>query len=115
MDRLPQDAGATRRLLPLRRWPPRSPVPGPAGEGRGGLSNCPRRLQAARGTLWFVDPEQYEGDRAVASLRSDVEAHLSVVDLRCAFCGYGVVVRMAPERCPMCGGSVWEHASQPAA
>jgi rubrerythrin len=59
--------------------------------------------------------EEREDDPASVPLRSDVEAHLSQVDLRCAVCCYGVVVRIAPERCPMCGGSVWEHASQPAA
>ena len=32
------------------------------------------------------------------------------VNLRCTSCGYGVLVRAAPERCPMCGGGVWEHA-----
>ena len=30
-------------------------------------------------------------------------------DLFCASCGYGVVVRIAPERCPMCSGSTWVH------
>ena len=25
-------------------------------------------------------------------------------------CGYGASRRMAPDRCPMCGGSTWEHA-----
>ena len=30
-------------------------------------------------------------------------------DFRCADCGYGAVVRGALPRCPMCGGSVWEH------
>jgi hypothetical protein len=34
------------------------------------------------------------------------------VDLRCVGCGYGVSVSIAPERCPMCSGSAWEHASQ---
>lgn len=34
-------------------------------------------------------------------------------ELRCSDCGYGVVVRMAPDRCPMCRGSVWEHPSRP--
>jgi hypothetical protein len=28
-------------------------------------------------------------------------------ELRCPRCGYGVTVRIAPERCPMCGGSAW--------
>ncbi len=27
---------------------------------------------------------------------------------RCSACGYGASCRMAPERCPMCGGSVWD-------
>jgi len=26
---------------------------------------------------------------------------------RCDRCGYGACCRMAPERCPMCGGSTW--------
>ena len=26
------------------------------------------------------------------------------VDLRCSVCGYGIVSRTPPERCPMCGG-----------
>jgi rubrerythrin len=30
-------------------------------------------------------------------------------ELRCADCGYGVVVRIAPRSCPMCHGSVWEQ------
>jgi rubrerythrin len=30
---------------------------------------------------------------------------------RCVDCSYGVSRRMAPERCPMCGSSVWEHES----
>jgi hypothetical protein len=35
-------------------------------------------------------------------------------DLLCATCGYGVVVRIAPERCPMCGGSTWAHPARTA-
>jgi len=31
-------------------------------------------------------------------------------NLRCTSCGYGVLVRLAPDRCPMCGETVWEHA-----
>jgi len=30
-------------------------------------------------------------------------------ELICAVCGYGISVRSAPELCPMCGSSVWEH------
>ena len=28
---------------------------------------------------------------------------------RCTACGYGASCRIAPERCPMCGGRAWEH------
>ena len=66
-------------------------------------------------TIFLMSGEEREDDPASVPPRSDVEAHLSLVDLRCAVCGYGVAVRMAPERCPMCGGAVWGHASQPVA
>jgi rubrerythrin len=33
------------------------------------------------------------------------------IELRCAVCGYGVIVRTAPETCPMCHGSVWNYAT----
>jgi rubredoxin len=28
-------------------------------------------------------------------------------ELVCADCGYGILVRRPPERCPMCGGTRW--------
>ena len=28
---------------------------------------------------------------------------------RCSACGYGASSRIAPERCPMCGGGTWEY------
>lgn len=28
--------------------------------------------------------------------------------VRCANCGYGAVVRVLPEACPMCRGSAWQ-------
>jgi hypothetical protein len=31
---------------------------------------------------------------------------------RCAGCGYGASCRLAPERCPMCGGANWEEDKQ---
>ena len=30
-------------------------------------------------------------------------------ELRCAACGYGAAVRIAPEACPKCRGTIWEH------
>ncbi len=38
------------------------------------------------------------------------------VDLNCSRCGYGIVSREPPERCPMCGTTpVWVEPSQPPA
>jgi predicted Zn-ribbon and HTH transcriptional regulator len=35
-------------------------------------------------------------------------------DLNCSRCGYGIVSREPPERCPMCGATpVWIEPSQP--
>ena len=36
----------------------------------------------------------------------------TLVRLRCADCGYGVSARSAPESCPMCRGTVWEHEAR---
>jgi hypothetical protein len=38
------------------------------------------------------------------------EADRRLSQFRCTGCGYGACCRIAPERCPMCGGSTWEHA-----
>ena len=50
------------------------------------------------------------------AVRSDVSAHAYVsaaprLELRCESCGYGVVVRVRPPFCPMCGGHGWEYAA----
>jgi rubrerythrin len=29
--------------------------------------------------------------------------------MKCGSCGYGVSRSSAPDRCPMCGGTDWEH------
>jgi rubrerythrin len=31
-------------------------------------------------------------------------------EFHCSQCGYGVIVRRTPPRCPMCSGTVWEPA-----
>jgi hypothetical protein len=31
-----------------------------------------------------------------------------LLQLRCARCRYGASCRTMPDRCPMCGGSMWE-------
>jgi rubredoxin len=33
----------------------------------------------------------------------------SLNQFRCCVCGYGASRPTAPERCPICGGSTWEH------
>jgi hypothetical protein len=30
-------------------------------------------------------------------------------ELSCSDCGYAVSVRVPPEACPMCRGTVWDH------
>jgi rRNA maturation endonuclease Nob1 len=61
-----------------------------------------------------IGEERQDAASSPMLLRSDVEAHfvhVSVFTLLCVACRHKVAVRMAPERCPVCGGSVWEHAS----
>lgn len=31
---------------------------------------------------------------------------------RCLGCGYGASCKVAPARCPMCGGKTWEYQDQ---
>jgi len=33
-------------------------------------------------------------------------------EFRCTACSYGASCRIAPERCPMCGGGSWELAPE---
>jgi rubrerythrin len=33
-------------------------------------------------------------------------------EFRCAGCGYGASCQIAPERCPMCGGSAWDFVAR---
>jgi hypothetical protein len=32
----------------------------------------------------------------------------TTIEVRCGRCGYGAIVRVAPETCPMCHGTVWD-------
>lgn len=44
---------------------------------------------------------------------SKVEGRARKVDLSCSRCGYGIVSREPPERCPMCGtGAAWAEPSK---
>lgn len=33
-------------------------------------------------------------------------------ELRCFLCGHAAVARIAPDRCPLCGGTTWEHPAR---
>jgi rubrerythrin len=39
-------------------------------------------------------------------------AQLPLPRFRCEACGYGACCRMAPARCPMCGGSTWSFETR---
>jgi rubrerythrin len=47
---------------------------------------------------------------SIGHARRRVEA---LHDFECVSCGYGAVARIAPERCPMCSGSVWSPSAAP--
>lgn len=40
-------------------------------------------------------------------LASSTGAQVALTRFKCARCAYGASSRIAPERCPMCGGTVW--------
>jgi rubredoxin len=53
--------------------------------------------------------------RASAALARFAEALAAAEQLsrfRCSGCGYGASCRLAPARCPMCGGGNWEEYGQ---
>jgi rubrerythrin len=43
-------------------------------------------------------------------LEQSRRAHTPLSSFRCVDCGYGASTVSEPERCPMCGGGIWEHA-----
>lgn len=49
---------------------------------------------------------------SVRSLLNPSVDSLPRMQLDCSRCGYGVSVRIAPERCPMCGGSAWDASGK---
>jgi len=63
----------------------------PSHTGMGNLTDLPEKTADERLALVSDDGARFE--------------------LRCAACGYGVVVRIAPDTCPMCKGTVWEHVA----
>jgi rubrerythrin len=54
------------------------------------------------------DPVAMVRENAQPHFYPDTSAELPLSRYRCTRCGYGASCRIAPERCPMCGGSVWD-------
>jgi hypothetical protein len=50
-----------------------------------------------------------DADVSVGEEGSVVAAAEQLSQFRCAACGYGASCKIAPERCPMCGGGSWEY------
>ena len=50
------------------------------------------------------------GNRSIAATRpaTRLVAAQPTLELVCAECGYGVIVRRPPPVCPMCGRHAWE-------
>jgi len=46
--------------------------------------------------------------RVTAGSLIEASADRKLLRFRCSGCGYGASRRTAPDRCPMCGGSVWD-------
>ena len=72
-----------------------------------------RRDLAAALAMAAIGPID-RADRAPTAERHD-GTQLPLSRFRCDGCGYGASSRMAPDRCPLCGGSVWslERRSRP--
>jgi hypothetical protein len=73
---------------------------------------CPRRTTKP-GASCAREISAPEGGQVFGKRASDEREPAGMVAIRfelyCVSCGYGVVVRMAPESCPMCTSTVWEQ------
>ena len=45
---------------------------------------------------------------SVGDIYDAARAETPLARFRCSACRYGASCRIAPQRCPMCGGSTWE-------
>jgi CheY-like chemotaxis protein len=60
----------------------------------------------------WVEWQAHDRARAVAGGNARVAPMERKVDLCCSMCGYGIVPRRPPRRCPMCGGDrAWVEPS----
>jgi rubrerythrin len=75
------------------------------------MKSDPRRVETYA-VAGLVAAERAMRDKGVGVELPPAFRREVVFDLRCSSCGYGVAVRIAPDGCPMCRGSVWEHAPQ---
>lgn len=45
----------------------------------------------------------------LTDLKEPASGRTALSQFRCADCGYGASRRIAPDRCPMCSGTVWDY------
>ena len=106
-----------RRCSPSARAPtrpaPASPAGTPPASNRNGApppssSNNSKPPPPPTSAVRTLGPNVHRPVCKRGAVVVDAEARF---ELRCTACGYGVVVRIAPDACPMCRGSIWEHTS----
>jgi hypothetical protein len=59
--------------------------------------------------VWAPAPDRPEDQLVPATRYAIGDSLFGMEASRCAACGYGASCRIAPDRCPMCGGHAWEH------
>jgi hypothetical protein len=106
-------SGARMQRTFGRRW-----VAAPVLAATGGRALDPSILEPKRGSRMSSRAEASPSADGYATSRATPDhrgggAVLAIAEclpeFRCAGCGYGATCRMAPERCPMCGGAAWEY------
>ena len=55
----------------------------------------------------MTGPSHVRAPTLVAQAAHAAGERLPLTRFSCASCSYGAASRIAPERCPMCGGTVW--------
>jgi rubredoxin len=65
--------------------------------------------------VWFAEAAKERNHMSALTELPRVRAVVALKRFRCASCAYGASSRMAPERCPMCGGTAWHVERRPPA
>jgi hypothetical protein len=76
---------------------------------RGGCDPASARATGSPTTLAIAERATNGGSAAVSD---EFPPQPPLPGFRCDRCGYGACRRIAPERCPMCGGSTWSFETR---